>query len=321
MNVALRLSAPALACSALFAACAPPRADDDAARTALTLQRPAFGVMFEYELAGVPESDARSALEAAAKEVERVESLLSSWRNDSQLAQVNQSAAIAPVAVDPLLFDVLTLALDAHEFTRGAFDPTIGPLMAVWGWRPNGEPRVPSDAELAAAEACVGVRHVIVDRARRTVGFDRAGVSLDLDGIAKGVAVDRAILVLRAHGVRSALVSGGGSSVACIGGPRKVAIAGPDGATLHVVEITDASVSTSGNWQRERTQDGVKIGHLFDPRTGRPIDDDVVSVSVIAPTAAESDAWDTAIAVGGSEAEAAANARSGLRVIVVRRGG
>ncbi len=313
--VALTACAAGAGCSAPVAPVAP--VAPESACVALTLQRPAFGVLFDYEVEAGSEVAAKDALEAAAREVARIQSLLSSWRADSQLAEVNRGAATAPVAVDPLLFDAIDLAVAMHERTGGAFDPTIGPLMAAWGWRPRGEVRVPSAAELEAALAVVGPKHVVLDRARRTVRFDRKGVDLDLDGIAKGIAVDRAICVLRQHGVKSAMVSAGESSIACIGGPRRIALTGPALSTMGAIDIMNESISTSGNWQREQTKDGTKIGHLLDPRTGRPVENDVVSVSVVAKTATESDAWDTAIVVGGESVARAARSR-GLRVVTLR---
>ena len=122
------------------------------------------------------------------------------------------------MAVDRELFDFLALCLRWSRESGGAFDVTVAPLMMAWGFF-RGDGRVPAEAEIADARALVGASHVVLDAAAGTVRFDRAGVALDLGGIGKGYAVDRAVAVLRARGIASALVNAGGSSVYGLGGP------------------------------------------------------------------------------------------------------
>src|SRR5262249_62069131 len=136
-----------------------------------------------------------AAVTAALDEVDRIDRLMSHYKPESPLSRLNREAARGPVTVDPELFDFLSECLRYSRESDGAFDVTVGPLMKVWGFF-EGDGHVPAAPELAAARAAVGFEHVILDAKARTVRFDRPGVELDLGGVAKGYAVDRAVAVL-----------------------------------------------------------------------------------------------------------------------------
>ena len=140
-----------------------------------------------------------SAAEQAFDEVDRIDRLMSHYRPESPLSRLNREAASGPVAVEPELLAFLAECLRYSRESGGAFDITVGPLMKAWGFF-GGEGRLPEDAEVAAAGAKVGYRHVVLDRDRATVAFDQPGVELDLGGIAKGYAVDRAAKRARERG-------------------------------------------------------------------------------------------------------------------------
>ncbi|HZM01289.1 MAG TPA: FAD:protein FMN transferase, partial [Planctomycetota bacterium] len=158
--------------------------------------------------------------------------------------------------------------------------------------------------ELARLQALVGPERVLVDEGARTIAFDRPGVRVDLDGLNKGVAVDRVLDRLRAAGVTDAVVSAGGSTIGSIGPPpgrpaHRVAIEGPDGAVHARIALRDAVLSTSGAWRRAAPLDGREAGPIFDPRTGEPADGEIVSATVIAPRGDESEAYAKAALVLG----------------------
>ncbi len=159
-------------------------------------------------------------LEAAAKEaldeVDRIDRLMSHYKPDSPLSEINREAATHPVRPPRELFDFIAESVRYSSRSSGAFDITVGPLMKAWGFF-RGDGRMPSSSELGAAARLVGVRHLRLDAEAGTVAFDAQGVELDLGGIAKGYAIDRAVRVLRARGVTAALVSAGGSTVYGIG--------------------------------------------------------------------------------------------------------
>ena len=144
--------------------------------------------------------------------------MLSNYKPDSEWSEVNRDAAERPVKVSPELFELLSACLEYSRQSEGAFDITVGPLMKVWGFY-KGTGHLPHRAEVAAALAKVGYRHILLDAATRTVRFDRPGVEIDPGGIGKGYAVDRMVDVLRQNGIQIALVAGSGSSIYGMGAP------------------------------------------------------------------------------------------------------
>jgi thiamine biosynthesis lipoprotein len=269
--------------------------------------RLAMGCTCSVRVCGLEERDARAAAAAALDEIDRVDRLLSHYRADSPLSRLNREAARAPVPVDREMLDVLALCLRWSRETDGAFDVTVGPLMAAWGFF-RGEGRVPTASELAAARARVGARHVVLDAAAGTVLFDCDGISLDLGGIGKGYAVDRAVAVLRARGVRSALVNAGGSSVYGLGAPPAgnawsidVEDPGHAGRIASTVRLRDRALSVSGRSAKAFERDGVVYAHVMDPRTGRPVPG-VAGVVVESDDATTGDVLGDALFVLGVEA-------------------
>ena len=236
--------------------------------------------------------------------MDRVDRLMSHYRPESPLSRLNRAAGSGPVVVEPELFDFLELCLRWSRESDGAFDVTVGPLMKAWGFFRD-EGRWPDTRRLRAALAVVGYRHVALDRARRSVSFDRAGVELDLGGIGKGYAVDRAVELLRRRGVASALVNLGGSSVYGLGAPPggeawEVGIQDPadPGRKAVSVALRDQALSVSGGYARFFEKDGVRYSHVMDPRTGRPVVG-VLSVAVVGASATDGDALDNVLFVQG----------------------
>jgi len=246
--------------------------------------------------------DSAAALEAvtsALDEIDRLEDVMSSWREDSELARLNRSAAAGPVVCSTELAAVLDSGLVLARLTAGAFDPTVGPLVDAWDLR--GQGRVPSVVEVAAALACVGWSGLDFDREARTVRFARPGMSVDLGGVGKGFALDRAAATLARLGSPSALINLGGELFA-LGERHTVTVAHPAARLTPVVELEvgDACVSTSGQSERGFSVRGVRYGHVIDPRTGRPVAT-AASVTVVCRSAARADALATALLVMGRE--------------------
>lgn len=242
------------------------------------------------------------AVEAAFAEIAQVDALMSLHRPDSELARVNATAEQEAVTVSPELFHVLGGARRISGATGGAFDVTIRPVADLWGfiWK---EHRMPNAGELALALKSVGWEGVELDSGARSVRFARAGLSIDLGGIAKGYAVDRAVERLRAEGVTNAMVRAGGDLRVSGAPPSRdhwdVQLEDPAGRGRRVrLRLRDAAVSTSGNYENFFVVDGRRYSHILDPRTGRPVGG-VAACTVIAPTCLESDAYATGIFVLG----------------------
>jgi FAD:protein FMN transferase len=262
-----------------------------------------------YDIAAYGEAadDVPAALEKALDEVDRIDRLMSHYKPQSPLSQLNRSAARGAVAVDPELFDLIAQSLDYSRESDGAFDITVGPLMKAWGFF-KGDGRVPTPAELSEVRRRVGYRHLVLDQSARTIRFDIQGVELDLGGIAKGYAVDRAIAVLRQNGITAALVSAGGSTVYGLGHPPDrmswdVKIQDPLDPTrvAFSVGLKDRALSMAGRSAKSFEVNGVLYSHIMDPRTGRPVQG-ILSVAVTSATGTEGDALDDALFVMGVQA-------------------
>lgn len=241
-----------------------------------------------------------------------VENDLSIFRAGSVVTAINAAAGTDTMTpINAHAAQVIGLALEAAATSNGAFDPTVGPLMTLWGFRGTPVAHPPTTAAITAVRECVGWRHVQLDTSRSdapTASLSRPGMHLDLGGIAKGYAVDLAYDRLREVDESDFLINLGGNIRAC-GVPG----AGRDGwrvgvrdpyhnndllgmLTLHNGE----AVATSGNYERFVVLDGVRYAHIIDPRSGRPIIG-VAGVTVVAPTATQADALSTALFVLGPE--------------------
>jgi FAD:protein FMN transferase len=256
--------------------------------------------------AATDEQTLRRAVDAAFDEVDRIDRLMSHYKPESPLSRLNRDAGQQPVSVDPELFAFIKQSLRYSDESDGAFDITVGPLMKAWGFF-RGEGHLPSSSELSTAHQRVGARHVTLNENDHTIRFDADGVELDLGGIAKGYAVDRAVGILRARHVDAALVSAGGSTIYGLGAPPgrhgwSVDIQDPTDARMvaRAVMLRNRSLSVAGSSEKSFEADGIRYSHIMDPRTGRPVQG-VLSVAVLTDTGTRGDALDDALFVLGSE--------------------
>lgn len=264
--------------------------------------QPLLGTFVTISAYGPDRAALNDALSAAFAEFRRADALMSIHRPDSELSRLNALAAREPVIVSPELFQVIAKALAIAEETDGSFDVTIRPLADLWGfiWK---EYRLPTDAELRAVLSRVNYRLVELDEQRRTVRFGAPGISIDLGGIGKGYAVDRAIEKLQQLGITNALVKAGGD-LRVIGAPPgarhwTVQLEDPRKQGRRVsLALRDAALSTSGNYENFFEVAGRRYSHILNPRTGLPVAD-IAACTVIAPNCTESDAWATACIVFG----------------------
>lgn len=257
-----------------------------------------------------------ASFEAAFRAVSEVEEAASLWKAGTELGRVHARAAErSTTVVSAILGALVAEALRVSELTGGAFSPAVGALVTAWDLRGGG--RRPSSEERRSAAARSRAGGVRFDPATRELGLD-PGVTLDLDGIAKGFALDRAAEALRARGVDDALLNFGGQ-ILVIGPPlgrppREAHVASPFGSSAPVlsVRLRDASLSTSSSSERARTVDGEEVGHLLDPRTGELVFA-TGSVTVLASSGALADALSTAWAVEGPNAFRRAEPEGPLR--------
>ena len=275
-----------------------------------------MGTLCTAEVQAADTSAAAAAAEAAFDEIARLEALLSSWRADSEVAKLNALGAGESLACSPATYEVLVAARSLAEVTRGAFDPTVEPLVRAWDIRGRG--RVPDEDEIGEALTRVGWQGLHLGEDGLAARLEAAGMGLDLGGIGKGFAMDHAFAVLEARGVRRARLNFGGEICAISdGAPWPVTIADPADRLRPLIafELAEGAVSTSGQSERSFRAKGREWGHILDPRTGRPVAWPG-SVTVVAGSATQADALSTALFVmGRAEGEAFARAHPEIGVL------
>jgi thiamine biosynthesis lipoprotein len=284
----------------------------------LTVSREAMACQFEIAFDAAAYRDGTDAAVEALELVALLEAQLTIYRDTSEVAHLNRHAATQPVAVEDGLFKLLQRAVELFEATRGAFDVTAGPLAKVWGfYRRQG--RMPSADEVAAALAHVGSQHLQLEAASRTVRFAQPGMELNLGAIGKGYALDRVAAALMDAGIHDFVIHGGNSSVLARGSRQNsdfsshgwsIALRHPLRPDVRLAEfvLVDQALGTSGSGTQFFHHAGQRYGHILDPRTGWPADK-VLSATVIAPTAEQSDALSTALYVMGLDAAREFSAR------------
>lgn len=257
----------------------------------------AMGTTFTVVLYGSNREAMNQAIDAAFEEVHRLDALLSNYRPASEWSRINREAAEHPVAVSQELFRLLSDCMEYSRASEGTFDLTVGPLMRAWGFF-GGDRHVPSADQIHEALELVGYRHVQLDTRKRTLRFDRPGVEIDPGGVGKGYAVDRIVEVLRARGMRNALIAASGSSIFGLGNlpdePRgwPISIADPWDHRKNVAQVflKNMSLSTSGSYEKSFRVSGHRYSHIMDPRRGAPAES-AVQVTVLAPRAIDSEVW------------------------------
>ncbi|MBN1547228.1 MAG: FAD:protein FMN transferase [Syntrophaceae bacterium] len=244
-------------------------------------------------------------MEKAEAEIFAVDRLMSSFSEKSDLARINRAAGNDSVTVDARLCEVMAAAQEMGQRTSGVFDPTVLPLLKLYGLRDN-HPRIPDARSLESTLALVDYRQIDVNKAKNRIGLIKQGAAADVGGIAVGYAVDRVVAVLKANGVERAVVNAGGEIYA-LGKPK-----GQEGWQIGIqhphipnrlagkVVIADKAISTSGNYEFKAQSENRNLGHLLDPHTGA-MPDPMLSATIIAETTMEADALSTTAFLMGTK--------------------
>lgn len=285
-----------------------------------SFERPLMGTRFVILCHGNDEAAAEKAAEAAFAEGEKVNAAASDYLPDSELMRL--PAGGPAVELSPLLAELMAAAIDLAGRSGGAFDPTLGPLSRLWREsRRTGT--LPPAGQLEAARAVCGWRELEFDRAARRLRLKKAGMQLDLGGIAKGFAADRMFGVMKERGFSRLCIAAGGDLR--LGDPPP----GKSGWRVglktfdpekpeEVVELTNCAVSTSGDLHQFVEIGGKRYSHILDPETGLGLTERI-AVSVVAPTATLSDALATACCVAGAEEAEALGMKCGATRVIVRK--
>jgi FAD:protein FMN transferase len=321
-----KTSAPATSPAA--AVVQPDAATQAAPAAQLELNGKALGTTWSVKAAGLSVAQSADLEQTIAATLERINSGMSTWKKDSELSMFNADAK-AGYRFKPETARVIDRALFIARATGGAFDPTVKPLVALWGFGAGASNREPTNDAIVAALDLVG-HHKVSWTGQNTLAADRPGVEVDLSAIAKGYAVDAVADAVARAGATAALVEIGGEVVGFGAKPDgaawKVGIDNPkDGAApgtdlAGVATLRRHAMATSGDYRQFRTVDGKRISHTIDPRTGRPANTTVASATVFAPDCMTADAYATALMVlGPDEGLAIIDARPGLEALLLVR--
>nr|WP_276603291.1 FAD:protein FMN transferase [Nannocystis pusilla] len=242
-------------------------------------------------------------------ELAQIDREMSTWRDDSAISEFNRRADTSAFPAPAALVEVVAQANEVSERSGGAFDVTVSPLVDAWGFGRDKTASPPTDEQFAALRAQVGWQSLHADRSANTLRKDKPGLTITLSAIAPGYAADVLSDRLVELGFGRHLVDVGGEFRARGDGPEgpwRLGIERPDGAVdervvQEVVPLRDAALATSGDYRNYREEAGRRISHTIDPRSGRPIDHKLASVTVIHRTAALADAYATALNVLGPE--------------------
>lgn len=261
-----------------------------------------------YHVTVIAESVPADLDQQIAAALEDINEQMSTYRNDSLLMEFNRAPLGEPFSISQDLLNVLVLAETIFKNSEGAFDPTVGPLVNLWGFGPDyHEDQVPDSALISGMVAELGFDGVSID-AGKVEAARLKSVSLDLSAIAKGYAADKVAEVLRGHGLSRYMVEVGGemalAGMNARNTPWQIAIEKPVAgirSVQQIVSFTNVGVATSGDYRNYFEKDGVRYSHTLDPRTGYPINHKLASVTVAAESSALADGLATAFMVMGTE--------------------
>jgi thiamine biosynthesis lipoprotein len=263
-------------------------------------------------------------MEAAFREVQRIDFLMSHYREDSEISRVNRDAGKKETKVSPEMLRMIEQAIEFSSLSEGAFDITIGPVFRLWNFR---EGKFPEEKNLRENLKKVGYRQIKIDRTRSSIFLQEEGMEIDLGAIAKGYAVDSASAVLKEKGIENFLVNAGGdlkvSGSKEKGVPWIVGIQHPRLPSQMVAKLSprQAGVATSGDYKKFFIERGERYHHLLNPSTGTPARE-CQSVTVMAPSAMAADALATAVFVlGPKKGLALVKRMNDVHAIIVDRGG
>lgn len=263
-----------------------------------------MGNRFGFTVVVPDAATAEYCLEAAIGEVQRIETLLTTFSETSITATINRNAGLAPVPVDPEVFGLIGRSLGISKLTQGAFDITYGSMNRdFWNFN-TAMSRLPDPATAKASVRLIDYRNVLLDAEQQTVMLRHPGMRIGFGGIGKGYAADRVRTLLQGMGVRAGVVNASGDlatwGLRPDGTPWTIRIADPDQSSrpFSALDISNKAVATSGNYEKYVIIDGRRYSHTIDPRTGYPVAG-IKSVTIICNSAELADALATPVVVMG----------------------
>ncbi|CAA0119899.1 FAD:protein FMN transferase [Halioglobus japonicus] len=306
---------------ALLTACA---GEDGAAKLSGSTMGTVWHVSYIPGETAPSEDELRQGIESA---LDRVDRSMSTYRPDSEISTFNAYAPKVWFKPSVDFIRVMETALEVGAKSEGAYDVTVSPLVDLWGFGPEGIAGIPpSDDEVTRTLPLVGQKNIELDAVRYRVRKNRI-LSVDFSSLAKGYAVDEVADWLLLQGIDRFMVEVGGemrlSGLSARDDPWRIAIEQPESSKRSVattLSLTDVALATSGDYRNYFEAGGQRYSHTIDPRTGYPVEHDLVSVTVVHPNCMVADAWATALIVLGSKRAMAVAKREGMAVYFIRRG-
>lgn len=266
-----------------------------------------MGNHFEFSAVCHDETVGMSAIERGIQEVQRIESLLTTFRDDSETNLINNAAGVAPVAVSQEIFDLIQRSVRISSVTQGAFDITYGSMdKRLWNFDVKMD-SLPDKRTARSMVRLINYKNIILNPENTSVLLKEKGMRIGFGGIGKGYAADRAKTVMKEAGIVSGIVNAAGDltvwGAQADGSPWTVGIADPDKRSLPFasIQLTNSSVATSGTYEKFATINGIKYSHTIDPKTGYPVRG-IKSVTIICSVAELADALATPVMVMGVKA-------------------
>ena len=253
----------------------------------------------------IPEKNDK-LLEGTIEKMKSLEALMSTYKKDSEVSQINSLGKGQLKKVSPEVYEVIERAIYFSKITDGAFDITVSPLLKLWHFEEGKLKEIPSQEKINEALKSVGWQNIILSP-EKEVGFTKQNMSIDLGGIATGYIVDKGITYLKEKGIKSALINAGGD-IYCLGEKDKgelwnVGIRNPrkKNETIGTLKLKDKGVTTSGDYEKFFILNGKRFCHIINPQIGYPVDNSVIQVTVVAGTCTDADVLATALMVIGKE--------------------
>ena len=282
-----------------------------------------MGTNIAVELWTDEKAHADKCIARVMDEMERINQSMSPYIETSELFQVNKHAAQRDIKISKELFSLIQQAQRLSELSEGAFDITFASIGYQYDYRKKIKP---SDEQIDKQLDRINYRHILLNEKERSIRFKKQGVKIDLGGIAKGHAVDNGIDILRACGIKDALVTAGGDSRIIgdhHGRPWMTGIKDPrrEDRSIIAIPLDNTAVSTSGDYERYFIKDGVRYHHILSPRTGKSVDS-TQSVTVLGPDATTTDGLSTTIFVlGPTKGLALAEKLDGIDAVIIDANG
>ena len=281
----------------------------DPGPTEYQLTGPTMGTTFSVTIVANDEVDLDELRRLIHITLDDVDRRMSTWRDDSELVQFNNSQSTEWQSVSVDLCVSILLGLEIGKITEGAFDISVGPLVDLWGFGSRTVVAPPTAEEIELAKSNTGMQYIQTDCANSQIRKTRPGVRIDLSGYGKGYAADEITIVLRRHNIENFVIEIGGDLYSqgrkANGDKWRIAIETPDAqgqAIERIIEVASNAVATSGDYRNFFEIDGKRYSHAIDPRTGRPVTHDLASVTVLFDNAAIADGYATALLVLGPDA-------------------